>query len=65
MSLTDGIWDKLGELIEEEPLHVLTKLFTIYESQDVNNPGNGEVSNFFKNLNNAIEQTTQCNLNRR
>ena len=65
MNLSDGIWDKLGELEEDEALHVLTKLFATYEAQYQNNPNDNQANAFFNNLNNAIEQTAQCNLNRR
>ncbi len=62
MNLSDGIWDKLGEINEDETLHVLTKLFITYETQHKVDPDNVEAHNFFKNLDSAIEQTTQCNL---
>lgn len=65
MSISDAIWDKLGDLPENEALYVLTKLFATYESLRENDPDNKEIYNFFKNLDNAIDQTTQCNLNRR
>jgi hypothetical protein len=65
MKTPNDLWSDLGEVAEEEIVHVVTKLFTIYEDQLKNDPQNQEAKNFFKNLTNSIEQTTQCNLNRR
>nr|MBF0222974.1 hypothetical protein [Desulfobulbaceae bacterium] len=65
MSISDTLWNKLGELPDNEALHVLTNLFATYETLGKNDPDNKEIYNFFRNLDNAIEQTTQCNLNRR
>lgn len=65
MSISARIWDKLGELPEDETLHMHTRLFTAYEKLYEKAPKNPEPLNFFKNLDNAIEQTIRCNLNRR
>ena len=65
MKKPNDIWDDLGSLADEESIHVLTKLFSIYEDQLIKEPNNIESVNFFKNLANAIAQTNQCNLNRR
>ena len=65
MKTANDLWDALGEIPEEEAIHVLTKLYVTYEQQMQNNPQNQEVLNFFQNLQNAIELTTNCNLNRR
>lgn len=59
------LWEDIGSLSEEELLHVMTKLFALYETELEKNPNNTESSNFFKNLDNAITQTSQCNSNRR
>jgi len=65
MKKPNDIWGELGELPEEEIIHVLTKLFFIYEDQFNKDPDNREAINFFRNLDNSISQTNQCNLNRR
>lgn len=65
MKTANDLWGALGELPEEEAIHVLTKLFDAYERQALKNPQDQEVLRFFQNLDTAIEQTTSCNLNRR
>ena len=65
MKTPDELWNDLGEVAEEEIIHVVTKLFMTYEDQIKKDPHNLEAIHFFKNLANSIEQTTQCNLNRR
>ena len=59
------IWADLGELPDEEIIHMMTKLFAIYDEKLQNEPGDKEALNFFRNLDNSISQTGQCNLNRR
>lgn len=65
MKKTNEIWTELGELPEEEAMHVLTKLFFTYETQLQSNPKDQQALDFFRNLGNALEQTSLCNLNRR
>ena len=65
MKSPNDIWADLGELPEEEVIHMMTKLFTIYEKKLKNKPEDQEALNFFRNLHNSIRQTDQCNLNRR
>lgn len=65
MKSPNDIWADLGELPEEEVIHMMTKLFTIYEKKLKNKPEDQEALNFFINLDNSIRQTDQCNLNRR
>ncbi len=65
MKSSNDIWSDLGELPDEEVIHMMTKLFVIYEEKIKNNPADQEALNFFKNLDNSISQTNQCNLNRR
>lgn len=59
------LWEALGQMPEEEHLHVLTKLFAIYEKKLENNPEDREAHRFFTNLGQAVSQTDSCNLNRR
>lgn len=65
METPHEIWDALGEVPEEELLHVLTKLFFAYEAQLTRNPHDPEAITFFQRLGTVLEQTAQCNLNRR
>ena len=65
MKSPNDIWENLGELPDEEVILIMTKLFTIYEDTLKNQPEDKEALNFFKNLENSINQTSQCNLNRR
>lgn len=58
-------WEALGSVSEEEAGHVLSKLFTMYEQLIEQDPQNSEAELFFKNLDSAISQTVECNLNRR
>ena len=65
MKSPNDIWADLGELPDEEVIHMMTKLFAIYDEKLKNIPGDLEALNFFRNLDNSIIQTIQCNLNRR
>jgi len=65
MKTPNDIWGELGELPEEEAMHVITKLFALYEDRLNKNPEDQNALLFFKNLDNAISLTSQCNLNRR
>ncbi|MBU0730795.1 MAG: hypothetical protein KKE17_08155 [Proteobacteria bacterium] len=65
MKEMNDIWEDLGSLAEHEMLHVMTKLFVVYEEMVKRDPANGEALNFFKHLGVVIDQTKQCNLNRR
>jgi hypothetical protein len=65
MKSPNDIWANLGELPDEEVILIMTKLFAIYEDTLKNKPEDQEALNFFNNLENSINQTSQCNLNRR
>lgn len=65
MKSPNDIWSDLGELPDEEVIHLMTKLFAIYEEKLKNYPEDREALNFFKNLDSSLSQTSQCNLNRR
>lgn len=62
---TSELWDALGSLPEEEMPHVVTRLFALYEARLQQNPEDPEAWQFFRNLNLAINETCQCNSNRR
>jgi hypothetical protein len=65
MNSSNEAWEHLGELTEEDAMHVLTRLFSMYEEEEQRNPGNKEAALFFRNLVTALGQTSECNLNRR
>ena len=65
MRSPNDIWEALGDIDNEESQHVLTKLFVMYEELVTRNGESEETSRFFQNLDNAIELSQECNLNRR
>jgi hypothetical protein len=65
MSSSNEAWEHLGDLTEEDAVHVLTRLFSMYEEQEKRDPGNKAAALFFRNLITALGQTSACNLNRR
>ena len=65
MSSSNEAWDHLGELSEDDAIHVLTRLFSMYEEREQRNPDDPATSLFFRNLITALGQTSSCNLNRR
>ena len=65
MKTPNDLWGELGELPDEEVMHLITKLFALYEDRLKKNPEDAEALNFFNNFDNAISLTSQCNLNRR
>lgn len=65
MRNSNELWEALGAVDEEETGHVLTRLFTMYEQLLASDPKNKEALNFFRKLDTALTQTTECNLNRR
>jgi hypothetical protein len=68
VSIYKALIPPCGVLDPDETGHVLTRLFVMYEQLLQNNPDNPigkEAMNFFKNLDIALNQTEECNLNRR
>lgn len=65
MRTSNELWEAMGALAEDETLHVVTKLFAIYEERLAKDPGDKHGLLFFRNLDTAISQSTICNLNRR
>ena len=65
MTTANDVWEELGELAEEDAVHVLTRLFTMYEEQQRRSPDDDAAALFFRNLSIAIGQASECNLNRR
>ncbi len=65
MKSVNDLWEDMGSLeLEDVPL-VMNKLFAIYENFLSRDPNSEESLKFFKNLDRAITETSQCNLNRR
>ncbi len=56
-------WEAIGTLEDDEAMHVLTKLYTMYEQHQQQDEAG--TSLFFRRLHQAIEQSKECNLNRR
>ncbi len=65
MKSINDLWEDMGKIHEDDYTHVLTKLFITYEANLKNNPQDTESKNFFQHLDNAMSQTSECNLNRR
>ena len=65
MSNSSDLWSEIGALSEEDASHVLTRLFTFYEVEAEQNPESENCKDFFKKLTTAMDQTLECNLNRR
>jgi hypothetical protein len=59
------LWESLGDVDADETGHVLTRLFALYEKLLEKNPKDKEALIFFRNLDIALTQTAECNLNRR
>lgn len=65
MKKTSDLWDEMGSLPEDDIFQVLTRLFTVYEERLTRNSADPEAENFFRNLENAMAQASQCNSNRK
>lgn len=65
MKSSNQLWEDVGSLPEDEMIHVITKLFTMYEERLAKNGEDEHALLFFRNLDTAISQSTLCNLNRR
>lgn len=59
------LWDRVGALEDIETMQVLTKLYDVYELQLQNNHEDVAAKQFFKYLDQAMSQASECNLNRR
>jgi len=65
MTTGNDLWESLGELTGEEAGHVLARLFALFEEEQQRRPDDPAAPLFFRNLATAIDQTCECNLNRR
>lgn len=59
------LWERIGALEEDEPIHVLTRLYTDYDELLDGDSQDEEAVRFFQRLENAINYCVECNLNRR
>jgi len=65
MNSPNDLWAAIGSLAENEAAQVLARLASLYGDRLDKNPGDADALLFFRNLDIAISQATQCNLNRR
>lgn len=65
MKNPNDLWADLGSLTDDELSQVITRLVAFYGERLDRNPEDREALLFFRNLDTAINQVTQCNLNRR
>jgi len=61
----DELWSAVGSLSGDETLHVLTRLFALYEKHLQQDPADQAALDFFTHLDQAVGQVSQCNSNRR
>lgn len=59
------IWSKLGDIGEQQALHVLHLLFDGYEQKLINGVDVDEAQKFFESLGRAIDGACSCNAGRR
>ena len=64
MEIENDPWEAMGTLEEDEAMHVLTKLYSMYEKEN-QQQGDASAALFFQRMHQAIEQSKECNLNRR
>ena len=61
----NDLWERIGSLEGDEPTHILTRLYTVYDDILKANPEDEAALQFFSNLEQVINFCTECNLNRR
>ena len=59
------IWENLGDLEDQQTMEVLSRLFTVYESELERDPDNQAALDFFRKLDQTLTQVCECNSNRR
>lgn len=65
MRSSNELWEDLGDLVEDDIPHVLTRLFTLYEKRLQLTPNDEAAQAFFRHLSQVLEQVSECNLRRR
>jgi hypothetical protein len=59
------LWEKIGALDEMDLTSVIAKIFVIYEEKLLKNPNDRDALQFFRALQQVVDQVGECNLNRR
>jgi len=59
------LWEKIGALDEMDLASVLAKIFVTYEEKLIKNPDDSDALQFFRTLQQVVDQVGECNLNRR
>ena len=59
------LWEKIGALDEMDFANVLAKIFVTYEEKLQKNQDDREALQFFRTLQQVVDQVGECNLNRR
>jgi len=59
------LWEKIGALDEMDLASVLAKIFITYEDKLQKNPEDRDALQFFRALQQVVDQVSECNLNRR
>lgn len=65
MTEANEVWNRLGDIEEQQALHVLHLLFEQYEQKMKNGVDADEARKFFDSLGRAIEGACSCNASRR
>ncbi len=65
MSVSDDLWERIGDIELEDFPQIVHILFAAYEKKLVADPNNVEAKEFFETLERAVGQTSSCNANRR
>ena len=59
------LWEKIGTLDEMDLASVLARIFATYEDKLLINQDDREALQFFRALQQVVDQVGECNLNRR
>ena len=59
------LWEKIGALDEMDLANVLAKIFITYEEKLLKNQNDRDALQFFRTLQQVVDQVGECNLNRR
>ena len=60
MKATNNIWGELEDLPDEEVMHVLTKLFALYEDRLKKNTADQDGLVFFRNFPESVSRPQGC-----
>lgn len=59
------LWEKIGALDEMDLANVIAKIFATYEEKLLINQDDRDALQFFRTLQQVVDQVDECNLNRR